>query len=69
MHCSTKNLTRRSVQLAVRNSWLSSLLAKLTQAIVHGSLLLAIAPPRFPGGGLVFSASHAGGYSYWRWWI
>jgi hypothetical protein len=29
LHCSTKNLTRRFVQLAVKKSWLPSLLASL----------------------------------------
>src|SRR5579859_5926474 len=47
MHCSTKNLTHRCVQLAVRISWLSSLLARLAQVMPHGSLPLAIAPQRF----------------------
>jgi hypothetical protein len=35
LHCSTKNLTRRCVQLAVRNSWLPSLLARLAQVMGH----------------------------------
>lgn len=39
-----QNLTRRFVQLAGRNSWLPSLLARLTRLMVLGSLLLAIAP-------------------------
>src|SRR5260221_1715198 len=37
VHCSTKNLTRRCVQLAVRNSWLSSLLASLARMMGHCS--------------------------------
>src|SRR5258708_40009403 len=41
-----QNLTRRFVQLAGRNSWLPSLLARLTRLMVLGSLLLAIAPQR-----------------------
>ncbi len=47
VHCSTKNLTQRFVQLAVRNSWLSSLLASLAWVMGHRSLHLATAPQRF----------------------
>ena len=43
----TKNPTRRLVQLAVRTSWLPSLLASLTRVTVLGSLHLATAPQRF----------------------
>jgi hypothetical protein len=50
VHCSTKNLTRRCVQLAVKNSWLPSLLASLARVMVHGSLHLATAPQKFPAG-------------------
>jgi hypothetical protein len=46
--CSTKNPTRRCVQLAVSNSWLSSLLASLERVMGHRSLLIATAPQRFP---------------------
>ena len=54
---STKNLPHRLAQLAaVRKSWLDSLPTKLAGAMIHGSPHLAIAPQRFPGGGLVFSA-------------
>jgi len=52
LHCSTQNLTRRRVQLADRESRLSSLLAKLARVMSHRSLLLATAPQMFPGGGL-----------------
>lgn len=55
LHCSTKNLTGRHIQLAVRNSWWASLPRRLAGAMVHGSLQLAIAPPAFPTRRLVFS--------------
>ena len=66
LHCPTKNPTRRFVQLAVRTSWLPSLLASLTRVMVHGSLHLAIAPQRFPAGRLVSSAFLAEGYGFAR---
>src|SRR6266851_4002294 len=66
MHCLTKNLPRRLAQLAVRNSWLDSLLTKLAGAMIHGSLPLAIAPQRFPAGRLVFSACRAGACGFAR---
>ena len=46
VHCSTKNLTRRFVQQASRNSWLSSLQASLARAMVYEALLLVTAPQR-----------------------
>src|SRR3989442_45582 len=64
MHCLTKNLPRRLAQLAIRNSWRDSLLTKLAGAIVHGWLLLATAPQRFPAGRPVFSACHAEGCGF-----
>jgi len=61
MHGLTNNLPQRLAQLAaVSQSWLDSLLTKLVEAMVHGSLLLATAPQRFPAGRLVFSACRAG---------
>jgi hypothetical protein len=66
VHCLTKNLPRRLAQLAVRNSWLDSLLTKLAGAMIHGSLPLAIAPQRFPVERLVFSAFLAAGCGFAR---
>ena len=59
-----QNLPRRLAQLAVRNSWLDSLLTKLAGAMIHGSLPLAIAPQRFPVERLVFSAFLAAGCGF-----
>src|SRR5712692_1757593 len=64
VYCSTNNLPRRLVQLAVRKPWLDLLLTKLAGAMVHGSLPLATAPQRFPAGRLVFSACHAEGCGF-----
>jgi hypothetical protein len=61
-----QNLPRRLAQLAVRNSWLDSLLTKLAGAMIHGSLPLAIAPQRFPVERLVFSAFLAAGCGFAR---
>jgi len=44
---------------AAGKSWLDSLLTKLARAMIHGSLRLAIAPPRIPAGELGSSASRA----------
>src|SRR5712692_6013807 len=60
VHCSTQNLTRRRIQLADRESWLSSLSAKLARVMGHGSLHLATAPQRFPGGSLPQYPRHNG---------
>lgn len=59
VHCLTKNLPWRFVQLAVRNSWWPSLLARLARVLVRGSLPLATAPQRFPAERLVCSACRA----------
>jgi hypothetical protein len=48
VHYSTQNLTRQRIQLADRESWLSSLLAKLARVMGHGSLHLATTRQRFP---------------------
>ncbi len=63
VHCSTKNLTKRFVQLAVRNSWLSSPLASLAWVMGHRSLHLATAPQRFAAdwlGSCAFLAEECG---------
>ena len=54
------NLTQWLVQLAVKNSWLLSFLTSLVKEMVHGSLLLATAPQRFPEDGCGSCASPAG---------
>jgi hypothetical protein len=59
VYCPTNYLPQRLAQLAVRKPWLDSLLTKLVGAMGHGSLPLAIAPPAFPRGRLVFSACRA----------
>src|ERR1700730_1274138 len=58
LQCATKNRTRWCVPLAVRNSWVPSLLASLARVMVHGSLLFANAPQRFAADTLGFSACH-----------
>jgi hypothetical protein len=44
LHCSTKNLTGRQIQLAVRNSWWASLPRRLARVIIPESLPLATCP-------------------------
>jgi len=59
MHCFTKNLPWRFVQLAIKNSCLPSLLARREWAMGHGSLHLATDPQTFPAGEFGSSACRA----------
>ena len=66
LHCSSRNLPRRSVQLEVRNFWLPSLLASLARVMGHQSPLLATAPQTFPrrvGSYLAHAAALACGFA------
>jgi hypothetical protein len=57
LHCLTKNLPRRLMELVgVRESWRDFLLTKPAGVIGHGSIPLAVAPRAFPAGRLVCSA-------------
>jgi len=65
LHCSTNILPDGLVQLAIRHSWLSSLLARLAREIGLESLPLATVPQRFPcrvGSYFPHAAAHGCGF-------